>query len=205
MPPNKVLVRRCGLQDSIEGILASDHEDREHWMLSNVGIVEAVCDKLNFTRDDVLWMKERGRPAREIEEATRQSCLYNAHVEAKVGDKVIFRRVNNINEDEVFEKDRLVIPHDDLIARVNEDGSLYPLCGNVIIEDRQEPITQVIACGRPLMGYFDFPKYVDFDVDLTGKTVALNHRQSAPVGDEVFSDFKLLAYIKRRHILLVVE
>lgn len=205
MPPNKVLVRRLGLQDSFEGIQASDHEDREHWMLSNIGVVEAVCDSLHFTRDEVMWLKHIGRPAREIAETTRASCLFNAHIEAKVGDLVIYRRVNNVNADEVFEKDRLVIPHDDLIARVNPDGSLYPLCGNVIIEDRQEPITKVIAAGKPLLGYFDFVGYTDPDIDLVGKTVALNHRQSAPVSDNVFSDFKLLAYIKRRHILLIVE
>lgn len=205
MPPNKVLIRRIGSLDVIEGVEYSDHESTEHRGISNVGIVESICSELYFSRDHVLWMKHVGRTAHEIQKASHQSAMFLAEIEAKPGDKVIYRRVNNVNEDEVYGDDMLVIPHDDLIARINPDGSLYPLAGNVIIEDTKSSITTVIAAGKPLMGYFDHAGYRDYDVELAGKTVAVNHKQAAPVADETLSEYGKLAYIKRRHILLIVE
>ena len=205
---NRVMIRRIGLQDGVDGLEIADHEDTEHRLLPNVGVVEGVCESLHFTAPSVADLKRNRASLREIQEATRQSCMFLTEIEVKVGDVVIFRRVNNVNEDEIFEKGdgyvTLLIPHDDLIARINPDGSLYPLAGNVIIEDREEPVTRVLAAGKPVIAYFDHQGYEDFDDDIEGCLVVLNHKQSAPVADEL-SAFSGLAYIKRRHINLKLQ
>lgn len=204
---NRVMIRRVGLQDLFDGVEVADHEDTEHRFLPNIGVVKGVCDSLHFTAMEVEQLK-RQSSLRAVQEMTRQSCMFLTEIEAKVGDVVIFRRVNNVNEDEIFERGdgymTLLIPHDDLIARLNPDGSLYPLAGNVIIEDRQEPVTRVLAAGKPVISYFDHQGYRDFDNDIQGKLVILNHKQSAPVADEL-SEFSGLAYIKRRHINLIIQ
>lgn len=232
MPPNKVLVRRSGLNDTRGDWEVADSEHTEHTLLPNVGIVEAVCSNLLFTRDQVLWMKRNGYPARDIQEQTRFSCMFLTEIEVKPGDRVVYRRINNVSDaDTMFdgtrENARLVISHDDLIARVNPDGSLYPLAGNLIVHDTfPESVTKVVYSGKPVLEYFDNPGYKDFEDDLTDKVVVANMRQAAPVGDlgiapveakyildlyNEMSDFiepanyyVTLAYMKRRHILLTL-
>ncbi len=220
MPPNKVLVHRQGLIDSYGGIQLADHEDRAHEHLPNFGVVKAVCNRLNFTRDLVLELKRQKRDRREIQELSRRTCQYLTAIEVKVGDTVIYRRLNNVSDmDNVHQRDgdeaTLVIEHDDLIARIEADGSLYPLAGNLIVYDTfPENVTRVMAAGLPVLEYFDHPGYKDIDDQLVGRLVVANMRQAAPISgynsdiahfDYILTGRSSLAYIKRRHILATID
>lgn len=221
MPPNRILVHRQGLIDSYGGIQLADHEDRAHEHLPNFGVVKAVCNRLNFTRDLVLELKRQGRDRREIQEASRRTCQYLTPIEVKVGDTVIYRRLNNVSDMEnVHQRDgddaTLVIQHDDLIARIESNGSIYPLAGNLIVCDTfPENVTRVVAAGLPVLEYFDHPGYKDADDMLVGRMVVANMRHAAPMcgynsvlahSDEyILSGKTSLAYIKRRHILAIID
>lgn len=205
MPANKVLIRKLPDLDRMDGVEVGDHENTSHRIFNNMGIVEYVCSSLFFTRDMIMHLKSTGASLRVIQDMSRESCMFLTHIEVKPGDIVLYRRVNNVIEEEIVDMERIVIPHDDLIARVNPDQTLYPLAGNVIIKDTQIAVTEVVAEGLPVIEYFDHFGYKDFGTPIQGKTVVINHRQAAPVADESLSIFGHLAYIKRRHILLVVD
>lgn len=212
MPANKVLIQRVGLNDILGDVQVGDSEGFEHTLLPNFGRVEAICHELLFTGDDVARLKSSGASLREIQEVTRRSCAYLTPIEAKVGDLVIYRRLNNVADaDTIFEGGRdaalLVINHDDLIARV-DGGELYALAGNVIVKDTHpESMTEVVSAGAPVIRYLEHDE-VDFDDDISGKTVIANMAQAAPIGNITYAPGRTtegLAYIKRRYILLTHE
>ena len=221
MPPNRILVMRHGFLDLAEGVQLADHEDRAHEHLPNIGVVEAVCNRLNFTRDIVLEFKRQGRSPREINELSIRSCQYLTPIEIKPGDKVIYRRLNNVSDmDNVYEQAygcaKIVIQHDDLIAKITPDGTLYPLAGNVIVVDTfPDNVTRVLTAGAPVLQYFDHPGYADATDSLAGKLVVANMRQAAPIGgynlgisaeaEYILNGKTSLAYIKRRHILATLD
>lgn len=225
MPPGKVLIERHPNQDVLRdvGIRASDSGSSGHRFKPNVGKVIAVCASLPFTYDEVLALKEIGAPKRHLQEATRRSVQFLAPIEIKAGDTVVYRYVHNWEEDDDVNEqgsaygweNYVVIDHDSLICRLNEDGSVYPLAGNVLIEDvreRQSPFTRVLAVGAPLLRDFDHPDEVDADDLVGGETVAINYKHSIPVQDpelgialESLLGCRNIAFIKRRYIHFIID
>ena len=225
MAPNKVLIKRSGLQDSRFGFCLADSETTEHKLLPNIGEVIAVCDTLRFTWDTVDAMKACGSPTRAIQEEERASCRHLTEIEVKPGDRVVYRRMMNWSDmDNIASGGRemanIVIEHDDLIAIIRPGNTLYPVAGNVLVEIHDSPFARIVAAGLPVLKYFDWPNYSDFsealDVD---DIVAINPKQSAPIGTvplvrgvaafvlayENILDPIEVSYIKRRHITAKYE
>lgn len=225
---NKVLIRREGIVTSLAGFEVGDDDHTEHNSLPNIGVVEQVCKDLYCPVDRILEMRQQHKSRREISAAEHNACLFLTEIEAKPGDRVIYRRIMNVSDMENVvsgsrESARLIISHDDLIARINDDGSLYPLAGNVlIIDDQDSAFTTVIAAGKPVLRYFDFPFHKDPSTPLPpGTSVLANMKQAVPVGYSrakkvgaayILADESIvepetvpIACIKRRHIHAIVH
>lgn len=196
------------------GVQAIDGGNSSHRFLPNIGKVQAVCSALPFTYDYVQHLKRTRQSQRHVQEATRASCQFLTDIEICPGDTVVYRYVHNWGDDDVVDdmREHLVIDHDSLICVIREDGDVYPLAGNVLIENTRdqenENISRVLAVGKPVQRYFDFSDYSDEGMDLLpGDIIGLNIKQSVPVQDvdlgiaiDSILGFDNIAFIKRRHI-----
>lgn len=209
-----MLIRRTGEQSVLRGlgVRAIDPGDSGYRMIPNKGTVIGVCRETSFLLDEYRRLKDSNADRRAINQVAIRSSKYDYDIEVKPGDEVVFRYVHNWENEDDVDEETIAIDYESLICKI-ENGVVYPLAGNVLIKDTRHDddrhLTKVLAAGKPLKRYFDFPGFDDGEIDVSpGDDVAVNIKQSIPVQDpdlgasidEILGETNIAA-IKRRYIL----
>ena len=133
----------------------------------------------------------------------------NVDFEVRRGDRVLFHYRYLLEDREPYEKvgNFFSIHYSDLLARVDSNGELYPLNGQVLVVQRGDlPVWEVIAEGAQVRGYAD-GSIADTDAEwpkLVGKRVAMDRSSPVAIEGKFFSklnvDNRRIHIIHRKHI-----
>ena len=175
--------------------------------LSIEGVVVSLPDTRGVYFGDEADRLRRGQFTFMPRELMEIGLRENAGFEIEVGDSVLFHYRYLLNDREPYEKDGdfFSIHYSDLLAKVNKDGSLYPLNGQVLVT-KHGNYWEVVAEGAKVKGYAD-GSFPDTDADwpkLVGMVIAAD--KSAPVAIEgkFFCNYNVgdnrIFIIHRKHI-----
>jgi hypothetical protein len=220
---NYVIVR---IDDDFEfydfGMAVADMVDG-HRSLSNTGTIIDIGemhyeDSLHFDQEMPVGFLGH----RQNYDLVGSSLLVDTPCEVKIGDKVLFKytnRIENPNEPLGLSKE-IPIHYDDLYLKFTDDG-FYPLNGLVILEmceDEPEFFAEsrgedffrgkVVAEGCLVERYLDYPECRDFGKIGIGKEVVMKKHMAAKieVGEHrLFKNKYTLRRIHRKSILSIVE
>lgn len=184
-----MLIRPEADNETLSGLLIAGDWDRERqW--SVFGRVVAVPERLYFSRhidNDTVYNQF----------VSDNSLEWDAKMELKVGDRVMFRYNVRMDEDCVYEDEEgmLLMVRYDMIYTITGDD-IRPVNGWVFVRDNE-----VVSVGEPHGGYLHYPEREDFNVKI-GDKVRYAPKRAVRMEAEEFRILGDVRRMQRKEILV---
>lgn len=206
------------------GVVTADAFDRQN-DFAVTGEIVGVCDSLLYFGRELRKIGDvsRAAPLRQARalDMAKATCSYDVPIEVRAGDRVAFPYLFHLTDSATADYEHtidglLLIEYHELVARINKDGSLYPLNGRVLgtvgnkesvagmegLKQQRSDIYTVVAEGCHVRHYCDYG-YPDDRIRITGRRAIVEGRQavSLEVPGQVRLHDERLFYFHRRNII----